>query len=619
MPTYTIKVQGHTLKIKAPDEASAVAAAQAWKPPAAKPVGPVFQPGKDFMDPLSRAARAMKDNPGNPLAVPGLAMGFMEGISNQLTAPVSRALVKAGVPIYERPAAPWDPNFGKAPRRLDGAEAASEMKGVIDTALMGVRPGKGGVKPLPPKVEKPAASDLRAAKAVDKARQRDIASGAAADVAPGALPIHTGENMASMADILANTPGAGPRTIRQGITDYEAAATQRTKGDLARDLGGRGDYFETLDSLIAARRAAADEGMSALADTPVSLDENAILALRSDLAKSAIRDRARNALASPDPDVRAQGATLNRLADEVLDNPAGAQMTLRDAQDISRTLQQQATSAYRAGDGGRGEALSTLGRAIRSNAADPQRGGVQGYADWLKRYGDDISREEALTLGKEVFGGKQSAEQLREAVGAMSEGERALFQKGVGEALLSQVRSTKGDAGTLRTLLKSEENMDRVALAFPDDVSFADFMETAARRVAERDVNSRILGGSPTDPRKAARADLEDTGKAGRVAGAVGDMIGGRPVSGAAKVAREALRDMPFLERRGFKKNVLNDPAANRAASKAMVDPDEMTRLLNTLNAARARDARLLAIAQRAAPLLLDAGAASAEGQRAVR
>lgn len=612
MPTYTIKVDGHTLKIKAPDEAQALAAARGWKP---DDVGPVFQPGKDFVEPLKRGFATLGDEvskgaQGSPLALAAPLFGGLEGLANQVTAPAARALAKYGPTPYERPAAPWDARFGQAPRKLAGQQAVDALKRDLDISMMGMRPAGGTLKPLPPKVAKPAASDLRAAKAVDKARQRDIASGAAAEAAPGALPIHTGENMAAVGDILANSPGVGGRTIRQGIADYEAAATQRTKADIARDLGGRGDYFETLDGMIAQRKAAADQGMAAMADAPVSLDDNAVMALRSDLAKTAIRERARNALASPDPDVRAQGAALNRLADEVLDNPAGAQLTLRDAQDISRTLQQQATAAYRAGDGGRGEALSTLGKAIRSNAADPQRGGVQGYGDWLKKFGDDMSREEALVLGKEVFGGKQSAEQLREAVGAMSEGERTLFQKGVGEALLSQVRSTKGDTGTLRSLLKSEENMERVALAFPDDVTFADFMETAARRVAERDVNSRILGGSPTDPRKAARADLEDTGKAARVAGAVGDMVGGRPVSGAAKAAREALKDLPLLERRGFKKSVLNDPEANLAASRAMVDPDEMTRLLNTLQAERARASRLRAIVQRTAPLLLETGAA---------
>lgn len=586
-----------------------------------KAAGPVFDPVKDalrglstFTDSVGRSMDNLAagkptrwaDNPA--LTAPA---ALLQAVTGQVTGPASRALATYGPRAYERPAAPWDPNFGQAPRALSGDAAAQAIEGDLNTALMGLRPAAGGVKPLPPRVERPAAVDVRVAKAVERANARDRLAGDLPQTAPGALPIHQGgENLTAMADVLANSPGPARRVIREGIDSYERRAFSRTKDDIARDLGGRGDFFETQDQLIAARKAAADEGMAAMADAPVSLDENAIMALRSDLAKTAIRERARNALASPDPEIRAQGAALNRLADEVLDNPAGAQLTLRDAQDISRTLQQQATAAYRAGDGGRGEALSTLGKAIRSNAADPARGGVEGYGKWLKQYGDDMAREEALQLGRDVFKPSSNSEQLRKALGDMSEAERALFQKGVGEALLDQVRSSKGDAGALRNLLKSEENMDRVSLAFPDDQAFANFYESAARRVAERDVNSRITGGSPTDPRQAARADLTDAGfDATDVLGAAID-----PGGAARQGMREAIKKLPRRSR-----SIIDDPEANLIAARAMVDPDEMTRLLNTLNAARARDARLRAVLQRATPLLLEGGAASSEAQRARR
>ena len=483
---------------------------------------------------------------------------------------------------------------------------------------MGLRAVPGAAKPLPARVERPAAPDVRAARAIERAQARDRLAGEVPQAAPGAMPIHQGgENLTAMADVLANSPGPGRGVIRRAARDYEAKAVDRTKADIARDLGGRNDFFETQNAMIAQRKAAADEGMAAMADAPVSLDENAIMALRSDLAKTAIRERARNALASPDPEIRAQGAALNRLADELLDKPGyalaggdGAQISLRDAQDISRTLQQQATAAYRAGDGGRGEALSTLGKAIRSNAADPARGGVQGYGDWLKRYGDDISREEALQAGRDVFGNKQNAEQLRKAVGEMSETERVLFQKGVGEALLAKVRGTRGDVGALRDMLNSEENADRLALAFPDDQAFANFMESAARRVGEREVNNRILGGSPTDPRMAARADLE--AEVFDALGAAGDVVTGNVGGAARKAAQAAIKSLPRRSR-----SVIGDPDTNLALARALTNEDEMTRVLNSLNAARARDARLRAAAGRAAPLLVTGDAALREARTA--
>jgi len=613
MPIYTIQVAGHKLKVQAANEADALAEANAWTPPKSKPVGAVFQPWKDFTDPLVRAGRAMKANPGNPLAVPGLALGFAEGVGNQITAPASRALAKAGLPIYERPAAPWDSNFGQAPRRLDGADAAAEFKGVLDTAAMGMRPGPKGLKPLPPKVARPAAPDVRAARAIERAKARDLAAGDMPPAAPGAMPIHQGgENLTAMADVVANSPGPGRGAIRRAVRDYEARAVDRTKEDIARDLGGRNDYFATQDSLISARKAAADEGMARLQDQLVTLDNDSVLALRSDLAKGAIRERALNALASPDPAIRADGARLMRLADDLLDKPSAQTITIRDAQDISRSLLEGANSAFASGNGGRGGALKDLGKAIRTNAATPERGGFQEYGDWLKQFGDDMSREEALQLGKDVFGNKQNAEQLRAAVDGMSETERALFQKGVGEALLAKVRGTRGDVGALRDMLRSEENADRLALAFPDDQAFANFMESAARRVAERDVNSRLMGGSPTDPRMAARADLEAEGFDAE--GAAMDAFTGNLGGAARKVAAEALKRVPRRSR-----SVLGDPEANLALARALTDPDEMTRVLNTLNASRARDARLRAALLRASPLLLDAGAASSEAQRAGR
>lgn len=620
--------------------------------PAAKPVGPVFQPGKDFMDPLSRAARAMKDNPGNPLAVPGLAMGFMEGVSNQLTAPVSRALVKAGVPIYERPAAPWDPNFGQAPRRLDGAEAASEMKGVIDAALMGVRPGKGGVKPLPPKVEKPAASDVRAARVLDKARQRDLAAGAPMEAAPGAMPIHQGgESLTELADVLTNSPGPGRGVIRRAVRDYEDAAVNRTKGDIARDLGGRDDYFDTLDATMASRALAAEPARQRAFAAPI--DPAAfgaeISPLMSRVPKKAINyamEIARRDGVNPNDlgieMVRVPGKPTSETVTEMVKErvPGGgfrdvpkqrevrveapledtefiiSRPTMKTLHYIKKGIDQE-LEAYRNAVTGKLEVGNGLGAAtakLRSEYGQALRKANPDYDEFMKIWGDESGHVNALELGRDAFSAKgdMSSELLRRRVNEMNDVERDMFRKGVGEALIAEVRSSKGDVGALRKLLRSEENADRLALAFPDDQAFANFMESAARRVAERDVNSRILGGSPTEARRAARADLEAEGFDYR--DAAGDVLTGNVGGAARKAAQAAIKSLPRKSR-----SVIGDPDANLALARALTDEDEMTRVLNSLNAARARDARLRAIAGRAAPLLLDAGAASAEGQRAAK
>ncbi|MES3028483.1 MAG: hypothetical protein V4820_11595 [Pseudomonadota bacterium] len=620
MPVFTIETPGgKKVRIEAADQATAVRGAREWHESQAK-VGPVFDPLGDAAravrpaleragDDIKRLQQGKPASMANPFAT--IPLAAIQAVTNQVSGPVSRVVAKLPTAAYGRPAAPWDERFGQPARKLEGRAKSEAIEGDINTALMGLGAKPAMVKPLPPVVARQSAARVRAAQALKAAQERDAVMGQVPAPVAGVMPIHQGgENLAAVADVIANSPGPGRPLIRQSIRDYEADAVGRTKADIANDLGGRGDYFETLDNLVATRKTEADAGMRDLEMQPVSLDENSIGALRSDLAKSAIRDRAQDALASPDPVVRESGASLNRLADEVLDNPAGVQLTLRDAQDISRTLQQQASAAYRAGNGGRGEALAGLGKAIRSNAADPERGGVAGYGDWLKKYGDDLSNEEALQMGRDAFKPSSNAEQLRKQVGEMSEAERTLFQKGVGEAMLDRVRGSRGDVGALRDLMKSEENADRLALAFPDDKAFANFMDSAARRVAERDVNSRIMGGSPTDPRMAARADLEDEGV--DTFGIVGDALTGNWRGLTGRGAKAAGKAIPRKAR-----SVVKDPDANLAIAKALTDPDEMTALLNTLNAARARRARWNAIARRAAPPLLAGDAAGKEATRA--
>lgn len=50
------------------------------------------------------------------------------------------------------------------------------------------------------------------------------------------------------ADVLANSAGRGRGYIRQKIRDREATAVDLVKGDIASELGGRGDYFAILEA-----------------------------------------------------------------------------------------------------------------------------------------------------------------------------------------------------------------------------------------------------------------------------------------------------------------------------------------------------------------------------------
>lgn len=555
-------------------------------------------------------ARARGEKVGLP-SRPGISgllsvpLAAIQGATtDQITAPAARAAVRTGVPVYERQGF-REAVSGKAPARLQGQRAIDEVKSALDTSLMGLRPGVS-FKPAAAALKvKATPAQRKVAEVVTKRMGADPVAEAAAMERGVPTYMQAGDEMASVAEVAAQSPGPGRKILRTAARDYSAEAPKRTKADIGQSLGGRGDYLETLDGLIETRKAEANKGIKDIEGQLVTLDEDSVMALRSDMARNAIKKRAGEALASPDAAIRADGARLNRLADDLLDKPNGNTITIRDAQEISRSLLKSADQAYRTGDGGAGEAYKALGRAVRDNAATPERGGFKQYGDWLKKYGDDVSNEEALQLGMEVFKKDNTAAAIRKRLKDAPESERDLFRKGVGEALIDQVR-TKGDVAALRQLLKNEEFGERVAIAFPDEQTFAGFMESAAKRVGQQDVNNRVFGGSPTYARAAARADLEAEG--GSVADAALDVVTLDGRSLAKKAAKAGLKSAPFR-----RPSVIADPQMNEMLARVMSDPEELTALLNLMQAARASSASRAAISRQAALPALAASAGPSE------
>ena len=343
-------------------------------------------------------------------------------------------------------------------------------------------------------------------------------------------------------------------------------------------LGGKGDYLNALDQAIAQRRTMANGTMTAIQDAPVTLSDNSVTALRSGLAKSAIGAAAQNALASPDAASRATGAVLNRISTDALDNPSALQLTGRNANDISKSLLDGADGAFRSGDNARGIALKTLGRAIRDDAATSN----PTYQSWLQRYGTDSDNLDALQLGHNVFSqaGGNTAAQVQKTLSGMSEAAQDYYKKGVAEALIDQSRTARGGVGTMRQLLRTQDLADKVQMAFPDADSFNRFVGTAQNIVGEQNANSRILGGSPTEPRRAARADLEaQPFHALDAAAGTVDVLGNVATGQIGTLAKKGLSAIQNLPRTD--KSVLGNPQTNALLGVALSDPQTFNSLVS--------------------------------------
>lgn len=467
---------------------------------------------------------------------------------------------------------------------LLGAGAGVATAGLLDAGLgLGSRIARNLSDPVNSESRR-VGGVLRRALRADKVEPSDYLS-RLATLPDGGLPFEAaGPNLQAITEVMAQTPGPARTRITGALDARRATTPDRFRQRVQDDLGGQGDYFATLDRSIEGRRDAAKTVMEEIGDQLVTLDQNSIQALRSERSAGAIRDAAANALTSADEAVRNSGADLNRLADRLLDDPSGVTITLRQAQDISRALLDAGNSAFRGGDGARGTALSGLGRAVRENARTPERGGFAEYDQWLRRYGDESSQIEALETGRRIFRNADdpsadgmSAEVLRREFNDMSETAQDMFRKGVGEAIVGRARTSRGDIGAMRDLMRSDEFADRIRIAFPKEAAFSRFMTSVGDEVNMANASNTILGNSRTDFRRNAARWVGDPGfeQAGSELSQV--TITGLPLEIGRRGVRAAGRAL------GRRNSVAQNEVANDLAGEALTDDEAMRRILHTL------------------------------------
>lgn len=107
-------------------------------------------------------------------------------------------------------------------------------------------------------------------------------------------------------------------------------------------------------------------------------------------------------------------------------------------------------------------------------------------------------------------------------------------------------------------------------------------MQSAADEVSMQNVNSQLLGGSPTMRRAAGAADVaEQDGGAGRAAlDFLTDVTS--PIGATRQAVKMALKTLPRKDR-----SIIGDQELNGLLGRALTDETEMTRLLNLLEAER--------------------------------
>lgn len=557
-----------------------------------------------------------RENPGQAIAG-GVLGGFAFGPGRAAAAvPLLGRLGQAGGVSAAYGAAEGDGVGGRV-----GSAALSGVLGVGTAgALEGVAPlARGALRGIEraraPRASLPNRQEARVGSAIENAivtRDQMTPDQVIANMAEGRLPFAAGgENLLGLAETAAQAPGQARAALVRTAKEVQDGATNRVQQQLSDQFGADGNFYVTLRDRVRQQRDTAKQGMDAMADTLVPLDDASVQAFRSGLSSRAVRDAAEEAIADMSPEGAAAANRLFGLGDQVLDNPGAATITVREAQDISYALREAASRAYRGGFNSRGEALQNLSTAIRQNARER----VKPYDAWLKQYGDDAEANDALRVGKNLFArpterNAMSVPELRERWADWSDLAKENFRLGVGEAVLDRVRAG-GGVPALRRVLKDQDVAERIALAFGGEDEFARFMQFATDETTLQGQLNQILGNSSSARRLAGRADLEAQGMDPL------DLVEGaadftNPISAAGRVSKEVLRRLPRKDR-----SILGDAELNGLLGRALTDETEMTRLLNLLQNRSALNNR---VAGRARALgLLSTPAVAGAGQERVR
>lgn len=346
---------------------------------------------------------------------------------------------------------------------------------------------------------------------------------------------------ARQAEILANG-GAQPTMTdlmpQSGLGVVRAAASRQTPGREAAVNFARGRRAALPDRLsqqarrtmspdprtpdrmrtdIGQRRSAqADVEYGAVRDDRFALPQETVEALRSGHAHEAIKEAFRR---ERDPNVRAE---LARLADAVLDNPGGTEITVGMADRITRVLFGKARAAAQSGDNDLAAVLTRIGEDIRQ----PARTAVPGYGDAIDNYAAESRLQGAAETGEQFM--DRNTDEFVDAVGNMGPEELAVARAAGRRAIERKSGESLGSApGVADKLALAPEQQARNRALLGNQGA-----EQLQRGVAtERDMYDRAQfvspnTGSQTQPRGADAAQM--AGKGIELAQAVGS---GNPVS----------------------------------------------------------------------------------------
>lgn len=390
-----------------------------------------------------------------------------------------------------------------------------------------------------------------------------------------------GENTRNLLRAAANQQSTGAERLRKTLDTRQGSQWARIERDLADTMGDGRSFYESVDNLVASRKAAAKPAFDRAYNQPWNVKAD------DDLAKF-LTDRSYMR--------RVVEKTMENVEGMTGNNPASMKpweflhrVKFQIDREIASLKKGQADSKAN-WDLGDLVALKReyLGHIDRHNKA---------FGAALTKYGDDSSLISAAEDGFESAL-KTPVEEIRKTIsGLKSTAEKEMFRVGAARAIMDRIRQGNVTRDRTENLFSSPDMQMRLRAIMPDQQSYREFQRSLVLEAKMADTRKAVQGNSTT-PKQLAQAD--EAGQPMRMA------------VGAAQAATGRLEPaLNLLGRTAQRFSGITPSTANAIIGAAMErDP---VRVQNALSAAMRRAGNEPAARAQLAQELLSGGTSASE------
>ena len=333
-----------------------------------------------------------------------------------------------------------------------------------------------------------------------------------------------GRNTQRLAAMAAKTPGEARNAIVEDLANRQEGQAGRMRTIVTDALGQGDNAFQTEQSIIARRQAAAQPRYDAAYANPPPQGQfyTDMLGRQSVREALPVLERTAAERQMPITDLFTEVPNPTQQVREVptgLVDAAGNPITRTETVNsnvriptargwdfIKRELDARVNQLYASGDTTAAEAIKETRNALREQLAND----VPGYREALANYSDNSAALEAVQTGRDLITAG-NADEARAAYGALNEGQRDLAKTGAARELTAKI--DKADLGRDRTRIFNTPDMQgRMDTLVEDPVVQALFRDRLGREQDMARAGRAITGGSSTYENLADGEAVSDAG-----------------------------------------------------------------------------------------------------------